>query len=233
MRLLIHVEGQTEETFVNEVLAPHLLTFGYYSVAPRILGNARIRGGIRSWPSVRKDIVNHLNEDKNCIATTMVDYYGLPQQEGGAWPGRAKATTLRPPDRALWVQAALFDDVKGDVFRPERFVPFVLMHEFEALLFSDCQRLSRGIGRADLQAQFEAVRSQFHTPEEINDSPETAPSKRIETILPGYQKPLLGILAILEIGLLTIRTECPHFDRWLTKLESLPAVARGAPAAIE
>ena len=225
MRLLIHLEGQTEETFVNEILAPHLLTFGYYSVAPRILGNARLRGGIRSWPSVRKDVINHLNEDKNCIATTMVDYYGLPREKGGAWPGRAEATALRPPDRAVCVQAALFNDVKEDVFRPERFVPFVLMHEFEALLFSDCHLLSRGIGRADLQAQFEAVRSQFRTPEDINDSPETAPSKRIEAILPGYQKPLLGILAILEIGLPTIRTECPHFDRWLTKLESLPGVA--------
>lgn len=225
MRLLIHVERQTEETFVNEVLAPHLSLCGFHLVSPRILGNARIRGGIRPWPSVRRDIVNHLNEDRACVTTTMVDYYGLPQSKDGAWPGRANSSTFRLADRASVVQAALFEDVKADVIRPERFVPFVLMHEFEALLFSDCQLFSRGIGRADLQPQFEAIRSQFSTPEEINDSPDTAPSQRILHILPSYQKPLFGNLAVLEIGLLKIRRECPHFDRWLSKLESLPAIA--------
>src|SRR5271165_3191219 len=96
-RLLIHVEGQTEEAFVNEVLEEHLRARGYDSVAARIVGNARLRrrrGGIRPWPSVRKDIVNHLKEDPGCIATTMVDYYGLPQQGMGGWPGRARAAGL-------------------------------------------------------------------------------------------------------------------------------------------
>lgn len=49
-RLLIHVEGETEETFVNEVLRPHLLHSGYARVSARLLGNARQRdrrGGIR------------------------------------------------------------------------------------------------------------------------------------------------------------------------------------------
>ena len=80
-RLLIHVEGQTEEAFVNEILRDHLVSKGYYSVEARFVGNARLRqrGGIRSWPSARRDIVGHLLEDRDCIATTMVDYYGLPQ----------------------------------------------------------------------------------------------------------------------------------------------------------
>jgi hypothetical protein len=86
-RLLIHVEGQTEEDFVNEVLRNHLVPKGYYSVEARIVGNARLRerrGGIRPWPSVKKDVVNHLQEDRTCFATTMIDYYGLPV----AWPGK-------------------------------------------------------------------------------------------------------------------------------------------------
>ena len=56
-RLLIHVEGQTEETFVNELLRAHLVTKGYHSVEARIVGNARLRerrGGIRAWPSAKK-----------------------------------------------------------------------------------------------------------------------------------------------------------------------------------
>jgi hypothetical protein len=95
------------------------------------------------------------------------------------------------------------------------------MHEFEGLLFSDCEALSRGVGRPELRPHFEGIRNQFLTPEEINDSPETAPSKRMESLIPGYEKPLLGILAALEIGLDRIRTECPHYNAWLSNLESL------------
>ncbi len=165
-RLLIHVEGQTEEAFVNEVLEGYLLAVGYHSVAARIVGNARLRrrrGGIRPWPSVRKDIVNHLKEDSGCIATTMVDYYGLPQQGAGGWPGRAKAAGLKVSKKAVYVEDALLKDVATEIDNPRRFVPFVLMHEFESLLFSDCDALSRGIGRPDLKPKFESVREQFAT----------------------------------------------------------------------
>ena len=58
-------------------------------------------------------------------------------------------------------------------------------------------------------------------PEEINDSPVTAPSKRVEALVPGYEGPLLGVLAVLEIGLPHIREQCPQFDGWLKQLESL------------
>ena len=109
----------------------------------------------------------------------------------------------------------------GAGFDSRRFAPFVVMHEFEGLLFSDCTAFSRGISRPDLEADFQKIREQFATPEEIDDSPETAPSKRIEALVQGYEKPLLGVLAVLEIGLNRIRAQCPHFDGWLKKLESL------------
>jgi Domain of unknown function (DUF4276) len=97
-----------------------------------------------------------------------------------------------------------------------------MMHEFEGLLFSDCERFGRGIGRSDLAAGFQAIREQFDTPEEINDSPETAPSKRVIELVPNYDKPLMGTLAVLEIGIDTIRRECPHFNQWLTRMEAWP-----------
>jgi Domain of unknown function (DUF4276) len=96
------------------------------------------------------------------------------------------------------------------------------MHEFEGLLFSDCSRFGQGIGRSDLIPRFQNIRNSFATPEEINDSPITAPSKRIIDLLPEYEKPLFGTLAILEIGLNTIRAECPHFRQWLDRLEAWP-----------
>ena len=98
-----------------------------------------------------------------------------------------------------------------------------MMHEFEALLFSDCETFSRAIGRPELSANLQSIRNQFPSPEEIDDSPITAPSKRVEELVEGYEKPLLGALAICEIGLDTIRDECPHFSEWLAHLEASPS----------
>ena len=107
-------------------------------------------------------------------------------------------------------------------FNQSRFVPYVMVHEFEALLFSDCAAFARGIGRPQLGEDFQRIRDAFASPEEIDDSPMTAPSKRIEALVPGYQKPLLGTLAALEIGLGTMRNECPHFGSWLDHVEQSP-----------
>lgn len=229
VRLLLHVEGQTEETFVGEVLREHLASRGYSSVGARLLGSARQRhrrGGVRSWPSALKDVRNHLKQDPQCIVGTMVDYYGLPDRGSGAWPGRREATKLggTVEQRAGMVERALADSVAeemGGGFDRRRFVPHVMMHEFEAMLFSDCSGFGRAIGRTDLSAPLEEIRRAFNTPEDIDDSRETAPSKRILRLLPSYEKPLMGNLGVLEIGLDTIRGECPHFNGWLERLEKL------------
>ncbi len=109
----------------------------------------------------------------------------------------------------------------GRSFDRRRFVPYVMMHEFEAMLFSDCSGFCRAVGRADLSAPLEEIRRAFATPEDIDDSQETAPSKRILHLLPSYEKPLMGNLGVLQIGLDTIRAECPHFNGWLERLEEL------------
>ncbi len=226
-RLLVHVEGQTEETFVEELLRPHLLTHGYTSVSAKLMGNARLRenrGGVKPWPSVRDDIARHLMNDKGCHSTTMVDYYALPQNGQKAWPGRAVANELPHSDKAYAVQEATLKDLAnhlGIAIQNMRFIPYVVMHEFEALLFSDCTSFANGIGRNELASEFQKIRDQFSTPEEINDSPQTAPSKRVEKLVPGYQKPFLGNLAALEIGLNRMRADCARFALWLTQLESV------------
>lgn len=224
-RLLIHVEGQTEEAFVRKVLRDHLVSRGFYSVEARILGNIRQVGGIRSWPSARRDIVKHLLEDPGCFATTMVDYYALPQKAPVGWPGRAQSSGLSSAEqKGHSIHDAIRKDIAarmGKGFDSRRFVPFVVMHEFEGLLFSDCAAFSRSLGNPELEDSFRKIRENFATPEEIDDSPVTAPSKRVEALVPGYQKPLYGVRAATEIGLSRIRTECPHFNGWLKQLESL------------
>jgi hypothetical protein len=211
------------------VLAPHLYPRGYHLVSARLLGNSRQRsrrGGVRAWSSVRVDILNHLRSDRECLATTMVDFYALPQTGAKAWPGRAAAAPLSFARKAPTVEAELCADIGAEMgvgFDTSRFLPYVIMHEFEGLLFSDCAGFARGIGHDELATQFQAIRSQFATPEEINDSPVTAPSKRVEALVPGYEKPLHGTLAALEIGLDAIRHQCPLFHAWLGYLETWPS----------
>ena len=225
-RVLIHVEGETEETFVNEVLARHLYSIGYENVSARLVGNARQRdrrGGIRGWSTVRADIVRHLLQDPGCLATTMVDYYGLPKTGARSWPGRAAAGAAEFAQKAPLVEQALLADIMQELpkgFDAARFLPYVMMHEFEGMLFSDCIQFASSIGEPKLSAQLSAIRRGFGSPEEINDSPDTAPSKRIEALIPGYQKPLHGNIAAIDIGLESIRMQCPHFSQWLAKLEA-------------
>ena len=224
-RLLVHVEGETEESFVNQLLAAHLYDFKFSIVSAHLMGKARRRsrrGGVTAWATVRKEITNNLKEDQRCIATTMVDYYGMPI----TWPGLSEASELAFPSNVESVENALASDVCNQMeanFNPERFVPYVMMHEFEAILFSDCGKFAEGIGQPELAPKFQAIRDEFRCPEEIDDSPETAPSKRIASLVPGYQKPFLGTLGSLEIGLVAMRAECPHFRGWLEQLEGIPS----------
>ena len=210
-RLHVFVEGQTEQAFVEEMLRGHLWSAGYIGV------EARLMGGVPGWTRVRRDIERQLKQDRGCSVALMVDYYGLPQTGGRAWPCRAASQGADP------IELALLDDVAllmGARFDRGRFLPLVMIHEFEAMLFSDCVAFGTAIGRPDLIPDFQAIRDGFENPEDIDDSPETAPSKRIETLFPAYQKPLMGSLAALEIGLDRIRAECPHFRDWLERLEA-------------
>ena len=101
------------------------------------------------------------------------------------------------------------------------------MHEFEALLFSDCAAMADVVGHLDLTARFEGIRNQFETPEHIDDAPTSAPSKRILAIVPEYRKTVDGILAATRIGLDTIRAACPHFNDWMASVECVPGLVVG------
>ncbi len=107
-----------------------------------------------------------------------------------------------------------------------RFMPNLLLHEYETLVLSHPESLL--IAYPGMQPAIDDLRQDiagFQNPEDINDSPETAPSKRIIRAFgkyhQGYDKVTGGALAILELGLNTIRQRCPKFDDWLKKLEAL------------
>lgn len=212
------VEGQTEESFVRSVLASSLAVNGVFVTATRI-GKPGHRGGIRPWPAVRKDIIATLKQDRDVHCTTMFDYYALPSD----WPGLMEARQQNLISaKAEAIERSIHADIcwqLGDSFDKKRFVPYIQMHEFEALLFSDTLVLAETVQSPYIHARLDEIVEECGEPEGIDDSPESAPSKRIIELAPRYQKVVLGTIAAIRIGLPSIRSRCPHFSKWINVLE--------------
>lgn len=218
VRVHVLVEGQTEETFVKGVLQPHFNRHEIY-LFPRLIGKPGHKGGVGEYPRARRDILNTLKEDSDAVCTTMFDYYGMP----ASWPQREAARQVPFARRPVTIEEAILADIASELgsgFDAARLIPYVQMHEFEALLFSDPKLLAQRLYLTDDTAT-QAIRGQFGTPEEIDDSPQSAPSKRIIGLYPGYDKRLDGFLISQNIGLNAMRTQCPHFNDWLQRLEAL------------
>jgi hypothetical protein len=214
-RLHLEVEGQTEEKFVKDFLAEHLVSHGYVSVTARLMGHRRSRahrGGVRPWASAQRELAQRLAQDADLRVGLLVDYYGMPTD----WPGRVSAKGT-PQQRAHAIADALRQTLPAGDRR--RFFPCVLMHEFEAFIFADCAGAAAAWVKDELEPELRAIRAAFPDPEHINDSPDTAPSKRLLRLIPSYEKVLAGAQAVDRIGLKTIRAECPAFNDWLLDVE--------------
>jgi hypothetical protein len=218
-RVHIICEGQTEETFVNEVLAPHLHRFDVFPSAA-LVGKPGHKGGRVTTKRMAGDVKLRLLGDPTACCTTFFDFYGL---DSGFIGKVAAATKQTPGDKAQEIETALSNHVMELTNNTvtQRFRPYVQMYEFEGLLFSDPAKMASGLFRSDLLSDFSTIRNGFNSPEEINDSSVTAPSKRILALMPEYNKPLHGSLAALEVGLDVIRGACPRFHGWVTWMESL------------
>ncbi|HBL01653.1 MAG TPA: hypothetical protein DDZ61_03370 [Aeromonas salmonicida] len=208
--ICIICEGPTETEFVTKCLVPHLIEHGVYPHA-RILQapSGRHRGG---RVSVER-LVKHLSHEYRSYdrLTTLVDFYGFQDRDG-----RNRAELEDAILEALRACTTGFD---------ERFVlPYVQMHEFEALLFSDIEQFEwvQDGWSEESRAKLQAVRAAYDNPEDINNSPQTAPSKRLLAILgeENYSKVEHGPLVAEAIGLDEIRRQCPQFNQWLSALEA-------------
>ena len=123
------------------------------------------------------------------------------------------------------IERAVKDDIcrKIPQLRPHaRLIPYLSLHEYEGLLFSDPESFARSLGQPRLANQFHQVRNEFPTPEDINDDPATAPSKRVIGMYPAYKKVIDGTLAARLVGIDRMRQECAHFRDWVRQLETLP-----------
>lgn len=213
-RCLILVEGQTEERFVKDVLSPELESKGLCLI-PTILttkivkSGPNFKGGVTSYAKLEADL-RKLLRDPSALVTTLIDYYGLPEDT----PGMANRPNASARERVLHVE----NSIKEGLGSPSNFMPFLALHEFEALLFSDHEVTASVIPAREKAPELLAASGGLD-PEDINEHPDTAPSKRLISVFPSFKKTLHGPTAAKRIGLGAIRARCPHFDHWISRLE--------------
>lgn len=213
-RVYLLVEGQTEEAFVNELLKPHYVRMGLYLTPIVVSTRPGHRGGVVSYAKVRPQIERLCRQDAGAHVTTLFDLYALPSD----FPGKGSPAYPAPANGQRKAEF-LETELARDIVRPN-FIPNLLVHEFEALLFTQIEAFEQWTDNDHVLEPLRAVRSNT-SPEDINDSPHTAPSKRILAAMPGYQKTFHGPLIACDVGLDAMRAACPHFDRWLNVIEGL------------
>jgi hypothetical protein len=220
----IHVicEGQTEEMFVNDVLSKVFDPHEIY-LYPSLIGKPGHKGGNFKFDRLLMDVKIRLLSDTRSYCTTFFDFYGLPEN----FPGKKEANSLKDiREKQNIIHQSLILELSRSIDPAfmKRFIPYVQMYEFEGLLFSSPESISSQIGMTHLKEEFEKIRRIFDSPEHINNSFTTAPSKRIKNLFQQYEKVTYGSLISLEIGIDKIRSECNLFNAWIELLKSLEKI---------
>lgn len=210
-RLYIVVEGQTEQEFVNELMAPYLQESGIYSVTPVLIHTSRSgRGGMVNYQHLYNTIKILLcSANTDFVVTTFIDFFRLPN----TMPDYAQCMAIT--DKIQCVEA--LEESLNKHIDDRRFFSYIQLHEFEALLFSSNKGFEYYFSEAYAQ-KTAAIISSYANPEDINTSPQGAPSKRILAIKPDYNKVIEGNLIALEIGINTILDKCPRFAAWVSRI---------------
>lgn len=219
LEVIAVVEGKTEQIFIEKILAPYL---GHKNIGIRATQVTKpgMKGGDVKFSRVKRDIGNHLKQRNDTLVTTFIDYYGTKE-----WPGLELLNSASEP---VVIAETMNSAAKAEIARllptqevATRYIPFVAVHEFEALLFSDAVILADGL---DVSVQnVSNIIESCGAPENINNSPQTAPSKRIEGLNRRFKKTTTGIAIAERIGIEKIRESCPLFNIWLEELELIQA----------
>ncbi len=215
-RLIVVCEGETEREFCRDMLGPYLLPFGIQVQPPLI---KQSRGGMVQWAVLKRQLEMHLKQDTAAYVTTFIDLYGIRKKHevpGFVEIGSATSTN-RVQGMESGMQEALAEELR------HRFVPYIQLHEFEALLFSHVKVFHDNFSVTEFAdaAELDRIAAAYPNPEDINDSKVTAPSKRLERILPIYDKVVYGAILAQEIGMERLLERCPHFREWVEGLRSI------------
>ncbi len=222
IEVMVIVEGKTEEIFINSILKEYLAHKNIF-MTPIQISKPGQKGGDVKFSRAMKDISLHLKQRSDTSISLFFDYYGI----GSDWPGLEEANKkAEPSEIAFAINDATkraVDNKLAEYGSSIRFIPYIAVHEFEALLFSDPVKIASALNVG--KDVVDEIINQFGDPEKINNSSETAPSKRLEKLYPRYKKTTTGIKAAKDIGISRMREECKVFNSWLRQLESLIEVS--------
>lgn len=216
-------EGQTEANFVKKVLVP--VFYSRINLIPRIvetsfdrrLGRSH-KGGMVSYAQAYKTIKITLNDalkKQSSIVTTMFDFYALPTD----MPGYNSLSVMSTPyQKVSAVETAMLNAVPSPC--QALYHPYIQLHEFEALVFCNLSGLQQKYFNCNIAPLQQCLQLQKN-PELINGGSTTAPSKRILSCVPSYDKVDVGVSVVGEVGLTVLCAQCPHFNDWIAFLNTL------------
>ncbi len=222
-RVVVVCEGETEEEFVRDVLAPGFYGVSLYLEPQMIETSPGHRGGALNYDRVKRHLRNTLRLNSAPVVTTLFDLYRLDKrfpcfEQSKAIPDLGQKLDL--------LRRELHADVVAEAgCPPGRFIPYIQPYEFEALLFSDVAALSLvnpAWPKKSIDRLIE-IRNAAALPEHINDNPETKPAAHLERELsnPSYRKRRHGPIVAQKIGLARIEAECAYFAAWLAQIREL------------
>ncbi len=210
--IYIIVEGQTEEEFVKKVLCHRFYREGIYDIRALLMRTGHGgKGGAITYDRFKSNVIRLCKSEPDVLITSLIDFFRLDT----SFPGVEKATLIADKfARVAFLEEAIANDIGQ-----KNVLPYLQLHEFEGLLFSDISGFDIIPGlSATHRTNIQAVISAYPTPEHINDGPETAPSKRLEKLIHKYNKTLHGPYIAEQIGIDLICEKCARFSTWLEKL---------------
>lgn len=217
--LIILVEGETEQEFVNRILIPYLVLRGLNTEIRPIM--IEISGGGHGYNNIqhlKNTIRPVLNRTDQPIVTTLIDHYGINSDR--KLPGYSTITTANTEERIQQMEAII--NVEIQKIKPYRFfIPYIQRHEFETLLFSNPE-VGFELEHDKIKEDVVKLSSGFDSIEDINCTPEGAPSKRIGRIYESHKKKYSKVSDAVDIIELTsiesVLEKCPRFKNWVEKL---------------
>lgn len=209
-RVAISVEGQTEDEFCKNILCPYfqsknIILIPIIVTTKRKKCGVKYKGGCINLDRVKNEIENLLYEFD--YVTTFYDLYGFD--------GIDTTTTADELEQSI---KELFPDTR-------KLIPYIQKYEFETLLFSSAEYYEDLLD-SKAKDSFQTIINTFNGEiENINNSRETAPSKRVMKVFNDsdeeYDKVFHGYSICDDIGLQNILDKAPRFKAWIETINNL------------
>jgi hypothetical protein len=206
-RLVFIVEGDTEIILVEKLILPYLVSLGFNISrhAQTITTNRKQhkKGGVGSYGKYKNEISRTLAQG-NVIVTSIIDFFKLPTD----FPSYSSDSS-----KISEIEAAIHLELDN---HPD-FIPYIQKHELEALMFSEMIGFELVIDSPGSLAEIEQIMTDYPNPEDINNLPQTAPSKRLESIF-KYDKTFHGDLIFQIMDIKKMIEKCPRFASWMERI---------------